>query len=264
MTIKQMREVISNDKETKDLKILDYDIIKVYQYIQDRDHQLLHGGYRPVLKTTPYIEVVYVPTEKQIRLEHQLKIQDHLSLFDSETYMQDAYLDDVFKTTEARQKTYELATKFIKEYDGKVFKKGLYLYGKYGSGKSYLLSAIAKELAYKGFSVIFAYMPDISRGIKQGMAEGTLEKRINMLKQTDIIVLDDLGAEYVSGWFRDEVLMPIIQYRQSAGLPLFVSSNYNIKELTQVIAESNTQTEAIKAARLTKRLIEMMDIVHLV
>lgn len=264
MTLKQMREVIEKDHETASLNILDCDVIKVYQYLQDRDSHTLRDGYRPILKTKPYVEVVYVPTDKQKRLEQQLKIQDHLSLFDSETFMQEAYMDDVFKTTEARQQTLILAKAFIETYDGKTFKKGLYLYGKYGSGKSYLLSAIAKELAYKGFSVIFAYMPDISRGIKQGMSEGTLEKRINILKQTDIIVLDDLGAEYVSGWFRDEVLMPIIQYRQSAGLPIFASSNYNIKELTQVLAESNTQTEAIKAARLTKRLIQLMDIVNLV
>lgn len=263
MTLKQMREVIEKDQETHSLNLIDSDVLKVFQYLQDRDNHILHGGYKPVLKTTPYIEIVYVATEKQKRLENQLKIQDHLSLFDSETYMQEAYMKDFFQTSESRKQIYDLAQAFIGEYDGKTFKKGLFVYGKYGSGKSYLLSAIAKELSYKGFSVIFAYMPDISRGIKQGMSEGTLEKRINILKQTDVVFLDDLGAEYISGWFRDEVLMPIIQYRQSAGLPIFVSSNYNIKELTKVLSESNTQTEALKAARLTKRLISMMDIVQL-
>lgn len=264
MTLKEMRAVIEKDEETKSLHLLDVDVMKVYQYLVDRDANTLHDGYRPVLKTDPYIEVFYVPTDDQIRLERQQKIKEHLDLFDSETYMQDASIKDIHMNSDARNKTVELAKAFIDGYDRKVFKKGLYLYGMYGSGKSYILSAIAKELAFKGFSVIFAYMPDISRGIKQGMAEGTLEKRINVLKQTDIVMFDDLGAEYISSWFRDEVLMPIVQYRQSAGLPIFVSSNYNIKQLTEVFAESKTQTDAIKAARISKRLIEMMDIIHLV
>ena len=264
MTLKDMRAIIEKDDETKALNLIDADVMKVYQYIIERDAKVLHGGYRPILKTTPYIEVVYEPTAEQLRLERQLKIKDHLDLFDSETYMQDASMDDMHLHTEERKKVFELAKMFIDSYDGKVFKKGLYVYGKYGTGKTYMLSAIAKELAYKGYAVVFAYMPDISRGIKQGMTEGTLEKRINVLKQTDILILDDLGAEYVSSWFRDEVLMPIIQYRQSAGLPLFVSSNYNMKQLTEVLAESSAQTEVIKAARLSKRLISMMDIIHLV
>jgi primosomal protein DnaI len=264
MTLKEMRAIIEKDEETNTLKLIDADVIKVYQYIIERNANVLHDGYRPILKTTPYIEVVYEATDAQIRLERQLKIKDHLDLFDSETYMQDASMNDIHMHSDERKKTFELAKTFIDTYDGEIFKKGLYVYGMYGTGKTYILSAIAKELSYKGFGVIFAYMPDISRGIKQGMTEGTLEKRINLLKQTDILILDDLGAEYISSWFRDEVLMPIIQYRQSAGLPIFASSNYNMKQLTEVLAESSAQTDVIKAARLSKRLISMMDIIHLV
>ena len=104
---------------------------------------------------------------------------------------------------------------------------------------------------------------DRSRGIKQSIDEGTLEKRINVLKQTNILILDDFGAEYISDWFRDDVLMPIIQYRQSARLPIFVSSNYSISEITEVLASTNNRSSSVKAARLTNRLIDMMNIVKL-
>ncbi|MGB1097211.1 MAG: ATP-binding protein [Acholeplasmataceae bacterium] len=139
----------------------------------------------------------------------------------------------------------------------------MYIHGPYGSGKSYLLSAIAAHYADHDIDVIFTYVPDLIRGFKQGIDEGTIEKRINILKQTSILILDDLGGEYHSPWFRDEILMPLIQYRLSASLPIYVSSNYTLTQLVDALASGHDEINRVKATRLIRRLRDMTELVNL-
>ena len=65
MTIDEMRKVISNDPETKSLDILDVDVNKVYQYLVQRKERPVVDGYEIVLRTDPYIEIVYRPTKEK-------------------------------------------------------------------------------------------------------------------------------------------------------------------------------------------------------
>jgi primosomal protein DnaI len=213
MTLKDMRLVILKDEETKDLIISDLDVLKVYQYLMDKHDQTEYDGYIPVLVTNPYIEIVYRPTKEKAYQLKQLKLRKYLSFFDSDIYIQHASLDDFHEKTEHRKTAKKTAEDSISVYLDKKVTKGLYIHGPYGSGKSYLLSAIAASYATHDVDVIFTYVHDLIRGFKQGIDEGTIEKRINILKQTAVLILDDLGGEFHSSWFRDEILMPLIQYR---------------------------------------------------
>jgi primosomal protein DnaI len=107
-------------------------------------------------------------------------------------------------------------------------------------------------------------MPDLVRSMKGGLQAFDLEKRINILKQVDILMLDDIGGEFSSAWFRDEILMPLIQYRLSANLPTFFSSNYSLRELTETMSISNaSEDNRIKAARLVRRINDMTHVIKL-
>jgi primosomal protein DnaI len=263
MTLKDMRLVILKDEETKDLIISDLDVLKVYQYLMDKHDQTEYDGYLPVLVTTPYIEIVYRPTKEKAYQLKQLKLRKYLSFFDSDIYIQHASLDDFHEKTEHRKTAKKEAENSISVYLDKKATKGLYIHGPYGSGKSYLLSAIAASYASHDVDVIFTYVPDLIRGFKQGIDEGTIEKRINILKQTAVLILDDLGGEFHSSWFRDEILMPLIQYRLSASLPVYVSSNYTLTQLADVLATGQDEVNRVKALRLIKRLSDLMTLVKL-
>jgi primosomal protein DnaI len=263
MTLKDMRLVILKDEETKDLIISDLDVLKVYQYLMDKHDQTEYDGYLPVLVTNPYIEIVYRPTKEKAYQLKQLKLRKYLSFFDSDIYIQHASLDDFHEKTEHRKTAKKTAEDSISVYLDKKVTKGLYIHGPYGSGKSYLLSAIAASYASHDVDVIFTYVPDLIRGFKQGIDEGTIEKRINILKQTAVLILDDLGGEFHSSWFRDEILMPLIQYRLSASLPVYVSSNYALTELADVLATGHDEVNRVKALRLIKRLRDLMTLVKL-
>ena len=107
-------------------------------------------------------------------------------------YVKDATLEDFDISTDSRTKCLAYAQKVIAS--GKSMLPGLYIYGKYGTGKTYFLSALANELAQVGIKSIIVFMPDLSRNLKNAMAENLLESRVNLLKNVDVLMFDDLGG----------------------------------------------------------------------
>ena len=263
MTFDDMRAYIKKSKETKDLVLLDVDVNKVYQYLIQKETQPVKDGYEFVLRTEPYIEVVYRPTKEKAQEIKKQQIRKNLKFYDSEIYIQDANVSDFKCFNEERQKAYDLATHFLENYKKDHYEKGMLIYGRYGTGKSYLLSAIAQELALKNIAVLFVYVPDLIRSIRQGMNEGNLEERINKLKQADILMLDDFGGENMSSWFRDEIIVPVLQYRLSAKLPVFMSSNFSMVQLLEALTLQKDETNRMKAGRLIQRIKDLMHYVKL-
>jgi len=67
----------------------------------------------------------------------------------------------------------------------------------------------------------------------------------------------------MTGWFRDEILSPILQFRLASGLPVLISSNFSQKELIGFMATDRQETDRIKAARIVHRIRELTDEVPL-
>ncbi len=258
MTLEDMKREIAKDPETKSLTLSGIDVLKVYQYLTFKHDTNRDPNYIPKLITTPYIEFVLEPTEKKKLLLKQEKIKKYMDIFEAEVHIQDVSLEDFETFSEPRVHALKEAKNFLEGFSKKTPPKGLFIYGMYGSGKSFLLSALAKALTIQGKMVILTYVPDLVRSMKQGMQEYDLEKRINILKQVEVLMLDDLGGEFSSAWFRDEILMPLLQYRLSANLPTCFSSNYSLRELTEILSMSNASEEhRIKATRIVKRIMDM-------
>ncbi len=110
---------------------------------------------------------------------------------------------------------------------------GIFMYGETGLGKTHLSLAIAGKAAEKGYSVIYGSAQDLLRQVENehfGRTEsvGTLETMLN----ADLLVLDDLGAEFSSN-FTQSIVYNILNSRISAGKPLIVSSNLTIQEFNE-------------------------------
>lgn len=256
MTLDDIRKLIENDNETKDLVLDNNELLTVYRYLNERNN--IKDGYQAFLKTDPYIELVYLPTKEKIELDNRAKFKHHLMMFDSDIYLQDATLENFRVSNGEREKTYNLAKEFLDNYSNTNYVKGLFIYGKYGTGKTYMLSAIANELASRGINVLMVFMPDLVRNIKAGISQGNMEEKINQLKQADILMLDDIGGENMTAWFRDEILLPIIQYRLSAKLPMFFSSNLKMEELVDALAISkHNELDYVKSVRLIQRIRDL-------
>jgi primosomal protein DnaI len=59
------------------------------------------------------------------------------------------------------------------------------------------------------------------------------------------------------------VLVPIVQYRLSAKLPVFMTSNYEFVGLVDVMTVTKDETNRVKAARLIQRIKDLMTYVKL-
>ena len=165
-----------------------------------------------------------------------------------------ADLEDYRNDTKNRMEIYRYIIKFLNFLSRGEIMKGMYLTGKYQEGKTYTLAALAKELTKKGYSVILAYYPDLSREVKSTIGNGGLEVLINKLKVVDVLMLDDIGGEAQSSWVRDEVLGPVLQHRLLDNKPTFFSSNVPRKGLPMFMVSNDQVAEKSKAYRVHARI----------
>ncbi|MFA5542333.1 MAG: ATP-binding protein [Bacilli bacterium] len=133
-------------------------------------------------------------------------------------------------------------------------KKGFYLYGPFGTGKTFLLYSIASKLSKMNIKVALTYYPDFVRFIKGNFGDPKVETMINNMKNVDVLMLDDIGGENNTAYIRDEILGPILQYRMVANKPVFITSNYDISFLRDHLRETKDATDAIKGDRIIERI----------
>lgn len=114
----------------------------------------------------------------------------------------------------------------------------LLLKGSYGVGKSHLSHAVAQELKRKGYNVIFIDTPSLLQMIRDGYrGKEKVESDIfKKLANVDLLVLDDIGAEYVKSedgkesW-GSEIIFRITSSRTDK--PNIFTTNYGSKELKE-------------------------------
>ncbi len=253
-----LRKIVEKDKELKALGLSDFELLTAYRYLKMKKSND-DPNYIPTLRRSEgLLEIVMMPSrELQAEVEKRKALMNVQSL-DTVNFILDANLAGFKLNTKEREEAYLKASRFIDLLKDNKFAKGLYLYGIYGSGKTYLLSAIVEEVA-KFKQVLFVYFPDLVRNLKSSISTNELEDKVTSLKTCDLLVLDDVGSENMTGWFRDEILSPILQFRLASGLPVLISSNFSQKELIGFMATDRQETDRIKAARIVHRIRELTD-----
>lgn len=118
--------------------------------------------------------------------------------------------------------------------------ESLLFIGRTGLGKTYLSVSIAREVLEKGFSVLYYPAQSLidcfervrfSRDATPEDAETT-----RSILSCDLLVLDDLGAEFISS-FSQSVLYHVINERLVEGRPTIISTNLDPAQLTQTYSE---------------------------
>lgn len=157
-----------------------------------------------------------------------------------------------------RQNLFVFLNKFTIDYFNKQNPKGVYLCGSCGTGKSLLMYKFAQMLVSKGAKVFFAYYPDLVRELQNSIGTPELERLVLKLKQTDIVMIDDIGREANTQYIRDEILGPVLQYRVDNNLPMFMTSNRDFELLEKHLSETNNYIDQIKAKALMERIKYLM------
>lgn len=253
-----------------DQNTIEKSMSKLYEYTQQSKEcnrcESLDGcinfmkGYHPdLIMVRNSIDMVYKRCPRKVMADEQKKNQKLIKSL----YVPRDILEATFEQFEGdlgRLDAGDRAATFLMNYEAGLKPKGLYLYGKFGVGKSYLLGAIANELAKKQIPTMIVYVPELLREMKSAIGDSTLNEKLEALKKEPILMLDDIGAEAVSSWTRDEVLGPILQFRMLEKLPTFFTSNFDFQGLEHHLTYSQRgEEEKMKARRIMERIRSLSD-----
>jgi primosomal protein DnaI len=164
-----------------------------------------------------------------------------------------AKMKDIYTDDKNRVPIIKWMTSFIKDYKAGKKVKGLYLSGNFGCGKSYLVSAMLNELVKDGHTAAMIYYPEFLRILKSSF-KTDFDEQYDYARKVELLLFDDIGAENITSWSRDEILGPILQYRMNNNLPTFFTSNLNMKELEIHLSESKNEVDKLKAKRIIERI----------
>jgi DNA replication protein DnaC len=110
----------------------------------------------------------------------------------------------------------------------------LVLWGGVGTGKTHLAMAIAQALA-EGVSVLPATVPELLNMLRSGYKQGDYDELVDMCREIDVLLLDDLGTERSTDWAAEQ-LFAIINHRYNAQKPTVITTNVNPRDLEPRLA----------------------------
>lgn len=123
---------------------------------------------------------------------------------------------------------------------GEHEKTTMFFQGDTGIGKTHLSMAAYKDFRNKGKPALFIDLPSLLASIRDtysGRSDMTQDKIMQLIKDCELLVLDDIGAEYVKpdasgfeSWAAD-ILFQIVNARQ--GKKNIYTTNFTAKYLNQ-------------------------------
>ena len=161
-----------------------------------------------------------------------------------------------------RAKVIKWIKNFADNYEINGNYKGLFLHGNFGSGKTYLIAALFNELAKKKISTEIVYFPELLRNLKSDFE--TMADTMAYLEDVDLLLIDDIGAEKVTEWGRDEILATILQKRMNNYKTTFFTSNLDIKELASHLRVTQYSDDSVKAGRIIERIKQLTEDMELI
>ncbi|MFD1018993.1 primosomal protein DnaI [Thalassobacillus hwangdonensis] len=272
---KKIRHELLNSHEVKSLlknnpsldeASIDRQLMKLYEYhTQSKECEScpsLDGCINIMKGFTPTMEVegknihlTYDKCHRKVADDSQKKEQSLIKSLYMPREILEAKLERIDLEDGNRSNAIETMVAYLEDIKEELPSKGLYFHGPFGVGKTYFLGAIANRLSEKGIPSMIIYMPEFVREMKSSIKDDSISTKIDAFKKAPVLMLDDIGAESQSAWFRDEILGSILQYRMMERLPVFFSSNYNLKQLEEIFATSNRgEIERVKASRIIERI----------
>lgn len=197
------------------------------------------------------IKKIYIPNNKQAHLIYK----DYLLTQNLFPIDNNLTMDDLIKE-KGRFDIIKAIKNLIENFDNKDF-KGIYLYGPAGIGKTHIMQIVANHFMKKEKKVAFVIVSEMVIKLKTMFNNSEkFHNLIEMIKKSDLLILDDIGSETISEWFRDEVLLSILSFRMSNNLKTLFTSNYSINQLLKIESQiSNDKKYSIKNDK-PQRLIE--------
>jgi DNA replication protein DnaC len=174
----------------------------------------------------------------------------------------------------ARQEltTVLLAVKnYVRDFPNEA-RPGLLLIGETGTGKTHLAVAALRKIIEKGFDSLYCDYQGLLNNIKAGYdpaSDSSNREAYRAALDTDVLLLDDLGAHRVTGWVEDTVTS-IITHRCNHRKALIATTNLPDGDAGSAVMQKGpmgmeyrrTLAEHI-GARARSRLFEMCTVIKM-
>lgn len=182
--------------------------------------------------------------QKTLKEEQKLLAIPHLQKMSFANYDLKMYPENI--KTQTTGKSYRFiarealsaAMSFANSIARGISRPGLIFEGDVGSGKTFLAAAIANNLITKGVNVEFIIVPEFLDELRNNIQkEGDNNNiLINRIKNSDVLILDDMGAHNFSPWVQN-ILFTIVNYRLNHQLPIIITTNLNYDQMEDTLGE---------------------------
>jgi len=202
--------------------------------------------------------------EREKRESEQRDLMRRLERFKTYSLMDNRFESSTFENWAHRldnQDDYILGTKYSENWDTMyASNRGLLLYGKAGSGKTYLSFAIANALYKQGKGVMAISISKLLSIIKDSFdkhGEYGETDVLNTVRDASLLVLDDLGVEYKTAWAYEK-FYAIIDTRYRANKPIIITTNFTLDALRENLTIVDLRTKLTDPSeRVFNRITEM-------
>lgn len=275
MTYREIMHQVYNDSDVKafiakhESQMSRDDLVRsaphLHEYVQERNH-LRNGqsglmpGYVPHLVMSGHtINVTYQPTQQTAELKQEEAMRDRVHSVALPKQDRNASLNDFdYQSDDSRALILAAANHFVSSYEATPdqYHRGMYVYGRWGVGKTYLLAALANRLARDGVSTTLVHFPTFAVEMKASIHNNSVAQKIRSIEQSPVLMLDDIGANVMSAWIRDDVLSVILEYRMQNEMPTFFSSNFSMDDFAKNHLSFDTRGdhEPLDAKRIMERV----------
>ena len=182
---------------------------------------------------TGFIDTKMCSCLKQLLITKNIHSSGMGNLIDKQSF--DNFNFDLYRDTPELKARMERNLKIAKGFAEKFARHhdNLLLIGTTGTGKTHVSTAIAKEVISQGFDVLYDSAQNIINDFetdkfKSGYSQA--EPLGTKYLECDLLIIDDLGAEFVSQ-FSVSAIYNLINTRQNKGLSTIISTNLSGQEL---------------------------------
>ncbi len=241
--IDKLREMMKQNKEINELlqdRSDDFLMSNISIILSALDPEEIKPGYKIKLAIDEEEQTVtwtYVPnSEDNIATSKINQIKNHYTIPLSEDF-ENMYLINLnnVKWSEGRRELVGEIQRIIKNHDlNETIRKGVWIHGTHNVGKTYITLALLNFFAEKGKNVAFVNVSDLIMATQSDFNVSGFDDKpknyVELARKAEILVIDDIGSERPTPWFKENVLLPIVDYRFKSGMTTIFSSNKTINK----------------------------------
>lgn len=254
---------------------LDRNISRLFEFRNERDNcsvctsyhtcpNMMKGFQPELFIERSQIQIRYNVCDKKLANDEQKRQQTLIKSLYVPKEILSASFDLLEQDNRSRINAIGKAFEFASTINPGETGKGLYFHGEFGVGKTYIMGAIANVLAKRNISSMLVYTPDFFRELKSGIHDGSYIEKLDLVKSVPVLILDDLGAETMSSWIRDDILGVILQHRMLEKLPTLYTTNHDFSLLEEHLSYSQKGgIEQLKAKRIMERIRHFAESIYI-